>query len=86
MDQMHTLMEAKRDGTITPEQQEQLKTLRQQGKEKAQSIHQQIQAILTPEQIAQIEKNKQERKERWEQRRQQGEPNKPQTPDKPTDN
>ena len=88
MDQMRTLMEAKRNGTITAEQQEQLKAFRQQGKAKAESIHQQIQSILTPEQIAQIEKNKAERKERWEKRRELREQNKQTTPpaDKPTNN
>ena len=85
MDQMRTLMEAKRDGTITPEQKEQFKTFRQQRLAKAESINQQIRSILTPDQLGQIEKNKQEMKERFEQRRQMREQTKP-TPDKPTDN
>jgi Spy/CpxP family protein refolding chaperone len=86
MDQVRTLMEAKRNGTITPEQQEQLTAFKQQSREKAESIHQQIQSILTPEQIAQIEKNKREMKERWEKRRQEREQNNQQAPAKPTDN
>lgn len=89
MDQMRTLMEAKRGGTLTAEQQEQLKAIKQQGRTRAESIHQQIQSILTPDQIAQIEKNKQERKQRFEERRQKWQERKtdPQpAPDKPVDN
>lgn len=85
MQQMRSLMQAKRDGTITAEQQEQFKTLRQQAREKGESVHQQIMAIFTPEQLQQIEQNKQEMKKRFEERRQMREQNKP-VPDKPTDN
>jgi Spy/CpxP family protein refolding chaperone len=85
MEELHTLMQAKRDGTITAEQQDRLKTLRDQAREKGQSVHQQIVAILTPEQLAQVEKNKQEMKQRFEERRQQREQNKV-TPEKPTNN
>ena len=72
IEQMKTLIAAKRNGTITPEQLEQLKQFRSVRKEKRQYIHQQIEAILTPEQKALIQQRKeaiqkrmQERKELW---------------------
>ena len=83
MDQMKTLMDAKRNGTLTADQETQLKAFRQQRMAKGKQIHDQIMAVLTPEQIQQIEKNKQERKERWEQRKQQ---NPQAAPDKPSTN
>src|SRR5215470_16108998 len=61
MDQMKTLMEAKRNGTLTADQEAQLKTFHQQQMAKGKQIHDQIMAVLTPEQIQQIDKNKQER-------------------------
>ena len=70
MEAMHTLMMAKRDGTITADQQAQLKTFREEARTKAQSVHEQILAILTPEQKQQIETRKQEMKQHMEQRRQ----------------
>src|SRR6476469_3628988 len=60
MSQMRTLMEAKRNGTITDDQQAQLKALREQGQAKRESIHQQILAVLTAEQRQQIETRHQE--------------------------
>lgn len=86
MEQMRTLMEARRAGTLTADQKEQFKTIRQQGRAKAESVHQQIQSILTSDQIAQIEKNKQERKERFEKRRLEREQKAPTVTEKPTDN
>jgi Spy/CpxP family protein refolding chaperone len=56
------LMEAKRTGTITADQQAQLKAFRQGQKAKMESVQQQIDAIFTPDQRAQIEKNKAEMK------------------------
>jgi P pilus assembly/Cpx signaling pathway, periplasmic inhibitor/zinc-resistance associated protein len=85
MQQMKTLMEAKRGGTITPEQTEQLKALRKQQREKMESVHQQVLAILTPEQRQQLDKNREDMKKRWEERREQHEKNAP-TTDKPTSN
>src|SRR5437868_1761134 len=46
-EEMRTLMEAKRGGTITAEQQERLKTLRQQGREKMEAVHKQVLDVLT---------------------------------------
>ena len=70
MEEVRTLRTAKRDGTITADQQARLTALKTQAKEKGRSIHAQIQAILTPEQKAQMEQKKQEMKQRFEQRRQ----------------
>lgn len=70
-DERKTLFEAKRSGTLTAEQQARLVMLREQAKAKRQSVHQQIMAVLTPEQKAQIEQKKQEMKQRREERRQQ---------------
>lgn len=80
MTEIRTLATAKRDGTITAEQQERLTVLKQQGKEKAQSVKAQIEAILTPEQKAQIETKKAEMKLRMQERREQRQLRKQQTP------
>jgi Spy/CpxP family protein refolding chaperone len=85
MQQMKTLIDAKRSGTITPEQTEQLKALRKQQREKMESVHQQVLAILTPEQRQQLDQKREEMKKRWEERRQQRQLGAPST-DKPTSN
>src|SRR5580765_2399770 len=69
MEELRTLMQAKHDGTITADQQARLKTLREQGFEKGKSVHEQVLAVLTPEQKAKIEARKQEMKQRFEKRR-----------------
>ena len=56
------LMEAKRNGTITADQQAQLKAFRQAREAKMESVRQQIEAVFTADQKAQIEKNKAEMK------------------------
>jgi Spy/CpxP family protein refolding chaperone len=74
MEEFRTLGKAKHEGTLTAEQQDRLKTLRSQQMEKMKGIHQQIIAILTPDQVAKMEQRKQEMKQRrqeWKQRRQQ---------------
>jgi periplasmic protein CpxP/Spy len=69
--ELKTIREARKAGTaITPEQKERMKALREQSAAKAKSVHEQILAILTPEQKAQIEKRKGEMRQRFEQRRQ----------------
>ena len=70
MQEMRTLMQAKREGTITAEQKERFKSLREQGRLKAEQTHQQVLAILTPEQRQQYEAKKAEMKQKWEERRQ----------------
>jgi len=71
MEEMRTLGKAKHDGTLTTEQEARLSTLWAQSKEKRQSIHQQILAVLTPDQLAKLEQKKQERKQRREQHQRQ---------------
>jgi Spy/CpxP family protein refolding chaperone len=60
----------KTGGTISEDQKAQLKSLRESQKAKRESIRQQMEAILTPEQKAQIEAKKVEMKKRFEERRQ----------------
>lgn len=67
--EMRQLVQAKRDGTITPEQKEQLKSYKQQMRQKAQATHQQVLAVLTPEQRTQLEQIKQQRREQKSERR-----------------
>ncbi len=67
---MRTLVKAKRDGTITPEQDAQLTATREAAKARMQNVHAQIQAVLTPEQKAQIEQRKNEMKQKREEFRQ----------------
>ncbi len=67
---MRPLMQAKRNGTITADQQAQLKAFKEESRAKAKSVHEQIMAVLTPEQKQQIETRKQEMKQHMEQRRQ----------------
>jgi Spy/CpxP family protein refolding chaperone len=71
MEEMRTLGKAKHDGTLTTEQEARLSTLWAQSKEKRQGIHQQILAVLTPDQLAKLEQKKQERKQRREQHQRQ---------------
>ncbi len=72
-DEMRTLFEAKRSGTITAEQQARLDTLKEQGKAKAKGVHEQILNVLTAEQKTQLEQKKAEMKQRKQERRQQRE-------------
>jgi Spy/CpxP family protein refolding chaperone len=69
MEEMQVLRKAKHDGTITAAQQERMTALKTQGMDKAKSVHEQIKAILTPDQIAKIEQRKVERKQRMEERK-----------------
>ncbi len=70
-EEMKSIMQARRAGTITPEQTQRAEQLRAQRQEKAQSIKLQIDNILTPEQRQQIEANKAEMKERRQQMKEQ---------------
>ena len=75
MAELKAIRDAKKSGTaITPEQKERMKALREQSGTKREAVHAQLLAVLTPEQRAQIEKQKQEmqqRREEWKQKRQQ---------------
>ncbi|MEP6848030.1 MAG: Spy/CpxP family protein refolding chaperone [Acidobacteriota bacterium] len=90
MQEMKTLWEAKKTGTLTPEQQARMKDLHQQAREKGEAVHKQIMAVLTPEQLQQMEQNRQDMKKRMQERRLERQQNKqttpPATPDKPKDN
>ncbi|HEX9961861.1 MAG TPA: Spy/CpxP family protein refolding chaperone [Pyrinomonadaceae bacterium] len=69
-EELRQIIEAKRSGTITAEQQERLRAFRDQRRENARQLHEQILAILTPEQKTQLEQIKQERKQRHQEFRQ----------------
>jgi Spy/CpxP family protein refolding chaperone len=81
-EEMRAIMTAKRDGTITPEQTQKLEAFKTTMKENRRRTHEQILAILTPEQRAQLETRKQEMKRRMEERRQNREPKQPPTEQK----
>jgi protein CpxP len=85
MDEMRTLSQAKRDGSITADQQARLTQLRTDMRTHRELVHQQVLAILTPEQKQQLEQKQQEMKARREQWKQNRDMNKP-TPEKPKDN
>lgn len=72
-DEMRTLFEAKRSGTITAEQQARLDTIKQQRKATAKTVHEQILNVLTAEQRIQVEQKKAEIKQRREEFRKQRE-------------
>lgn len=77
-DEMRTLFEAKRSGTITAEQQSRLDTLKEQAKAKGKAAHEQVLNVLTAEQKAQLEQKKAEMKQRREEFRKQRELRRPQ--------
>ena len=83
--ELKTLMQAKRDGTITAEQQERAKTLKSQAREKHEAVRLQIEGILTAEQRQQLETRKQEMRQKMQERRQMRQA-KPTTPEKTNDN
>ena len=86
MDQMKTLMDARRAGTLTDDQKQQFKALRQQQGEKMKSVHEQIMNVLTPEQKQQLDQKRQEMRQKWQQRQQQQQtaPKTDQSSEKPT--
>lgn len=68
--EMRTLMMAKRDSTITADQQSRLTALRADRKVKMEAVHTQIMNVLTPEQKALVEAKKAEMKQRMQERKQ----------------
>jgi Spy/CpxP family protein refolding chaperone len=70
LQEVRTLAKAKWEGTITADQQARLDALRAEAKAKAKSVHEQLQAVLTDEQKAQIEQRKQEMKAKMQEMRQ----------------
>lgn len=85
MQEMRSIMEARRAGSITDAQKERMKVLREQNRIKREAVQIQVMAILTPEQRAQLEARKAERQKRMEERKQLRQQRKS-APDKPTDN
>ncbi len=68
-EEMRSVMQARRGGTITPEQTQRAQQLREQAKQNHEIVRTQIEAVLTPEQRQQIETKRQEMGQRMEQRR-----------------
>jgi periplasmic protein CpxP/Spy len=86
MEEMHNLMMQKRNGaTLTTEQENRFKDLREQMQLNGKKTKADILAILTPEQRDQLEKMKAEMRQKREQFRQQRQAP-PTTTEKPTDN
>ncbi|MCU1291033.1 MAG: hypothetical protein JWN60_3262 [Acidobacteria bacterium] len=69
-EEFRTLAQAKRGGTLTAEQQERLRVLREQMKQNAEASKAQVLAVLTAEQRAQLEQQTQEMEKRRQERRQ----------------
>jgi Spy/CpxP family protein refolding chaperone len=69
--ELRTIAQAKRDGTITADQKERMKSLRADARQKGEAVRLQIEAILTPEQRQQIEARKLEMQKKMQERRQQ---------------
>jgi Spy/CpxP family protein refolding chaperone len=89
-EQMRTLKSAKREGTLTTEQETQFKTLRDQVKANADAVRQEVLNVLTSDQKLKLEQFEQEMKQRKAERRQRGpRPGRGEGPppaDKPVDN
>lgn len=87
MQQMRSLMETRRNGgTLTDDQKAQLKQFREQQQTKRKAVHEQLLAVLTPEQKQQLEQKQQEMRQRREERRQQRQQGDKPSTDNPTDN
>lgn len=70
INELRAIRESRKAGTaITPEQQARLKELREQAATRAKSAHEQMLAILTPEQKATLETRKAEMQKRREERK-----------------
>ncbi|HEX8736222.1 MAG TPA: Spy/CpxP family protein refolding chaperone [Pyrinomonadaceae bacterium] len=69
-EELRQIIEAKHSGTITAEQEARLKAFRSERREQMRQTHEQILAILTPEQKTQLEQMKQERQKRRQEFRQ----------------
>ena len=67
-EEMRDLMMKKRDGIITTEEQTRFDELKAQMKASAEQTHSAILAILTPEQLAQLEQQKEQMKQKREER------------------
>lgn len=86
MDQMKAIREARKNGTqLTDDQKAQLKANREAQRTKMESVHQQILAVLTPEQKTQLDAKHKEMQQRRQNRqlRRQGAPGTDKPADKP---
>jgi Spy/CpxP family protein refolding chaperone len=83
-EELRTLAQKKRQGTITADEQAKIDALKQQLKTSGQQMREQISAILTTEQKQQLEQMKQEMKQRREEMRKRFEERRKQKPS--TDN
>ena len=63
-ERIRSLLVAKRNGSITPEQEAELRQIREAAGQRFETVQSQIQAVLTDEQKAEIERRKQEVRER----------------------
>ncbi len=70
MQEMRSLREAKRAGTLTADQTERMQALRTQMQARHAAVREQMLTVLTPEQRVQMEQHKQQMQERREQFRQ----------------
>jgi Spy/CpxP family protein refolding chaperone len=70
-EEMRSIMQARRAGTITEDQKARAQVLRQQQQVHMENVRMQMESILTPEQKQQIEAKRAERQQRMEQRLQQ---------------
>jgi Spy/CpxP family protein refolding chaperone len=90
MQELRTIMQARRAGTITDAQKARAQEIRQHLQQLRRSTLQQIIGVLTPEQKAILEKRRhqqQQRMQQWKNLLNPGGPDKPApTPDKPTSN
>ena len=88
MEELKSIREARRNGTITEDQKARAQALRDQMRVKGESVRQQVLAVLTPEQRQQIETRKAEMQKRMEERRQTRQRTRSTTPptDKSNDN
>lgn len=86
MDELKSIREAQRGGTITDAQKARKRELRDQMRTKGESIHQQVLAVLTAEQRQQIETRKAEMQKRKQERREQRRQASPPAVDKSNDN
>jgi protein CpxP len=85
IDQMKSIREARKNGTeITADQKAQLKAAREAQRTQMESVHQQILAVLTPEQKTQLDAKQKQREERMQNRKQFRRQDK-KTTDKPND-
>ena len=70
-DEMKAIQESRRNGgTLTEDQKARMKTLRDEAQAKMKSVHEQVLAVLTAEQRAQLDQRRQQMQQRMQERRQ----------------